>query len=146
MNEKRETSFYISKQRFCFVSWSLSTLSSHRKSTPLPSLSSSNVPRPQRRLHQAARFCLLHRRVLRRDRPHRGPLGRFRHVPAQHQLVQHVVRAVELEDEVQLADLAEVAVERFDVQVDGLQGGQLVVAGVYGGREVEGGVAAVDDL
>lgn len=53
---------------------------------------------------------------------------------------------VEIEDEVQLADVPEEAVQDLDEEVDGLEVGQLVVVGVDAHTEEETGVAPIDDL
>lgn len=61
-------------------------------------------------------------------------------------LVEDGVDLVEVEDEVELADVAEEGVENLDEEVDGLEVGELVVVCVDAGAEEEAGVAAVDDL
>lgn len=50
---------------------------------------------------------------------------------------------MEVEYEVQLADVAKVAVEALDEVVDRLEDEQLVVGGVGAAHKVEGGVALV---
>ena len=57
-----------------------------------------------------------------------------------------VANLVEVEDEIQLAYVAEELIQHFDEEVDGFQIGQLVVVGVDAGAEEESGVATVDDL
>lgn len=61
-------------------------------------------------------------------------------------LVEDGVHLVEVEDQIQLADIAEESVEDLDEEVDGLEEGQLVVVGVDARAEEEAGVPAVDDL
>jgi hypothetical protein len=61
-------------------------------------------------------------------------------------LVKDGVDLVKVEDEVELADVAEEGVEDLDEEVDGLEVGELVVVCVDAGAEEEAGVAAVDDL
>jgi len=53
---------------------------------------------------------------------------------------------VEVEHEVELADVAKIVVEDFDEEVHGLEQRELVVGGVAGEGEVEARVSAVDDL
>ena len=53
---------------------------------------------------------------------------------------------VEIEDEIQLAYVAEELIQHFYEEVDGFQIGQLVVVGIDTGAEEETGVATVDDL
>ena len=74
------------------------------------------------------------------------PLARLRHLPSGNKLVQNQIDSVEVEDEVELADVAEIVVEDLDEEVDCFQEGELVVRGVAGDGEVEARVAAVDDL
>lgn len=61
-------------------------------------------------------------------------------------LVEDGVHLVEVEDQIQLADIAEKSIEDLDEEVDGLEEGQLVVIGVNARAEEEAGVPAVDDL
>ena len=53
---------------------------------------------------------------------------------------------VKVEDEVELAHVAEELVEQLDEKVDGLKVQELVVVHVNGQREEEAGVPAVDEL
>lgn len=53
---------------------------------------------------------------------------------------------VKVEDQVELADVAEKGVEHLDEKVNGLEVGQLVVVDVDAGAEEEARVPAVDDL
>ena len=73
-------------------------------------------------------------------------LARLLNLTGQEDLVQDGVDLVEVEDQVELAHVAEEGVEHFDKEVDRLQVGQLVVVGVDAGAEEEAGVPAVDDL
>lgn len=73
-------------------------------------------------------------------------LARLLDLAGEKDLVEDGVNLVEVEDEVELADIAEEGVEDLDEEVDGLEVGQLVVVGVDAGAEEEAGVAAVDDL
>ena len=84
--------------------------------------------------------------ALRLARPHARPARRLDKPAAHHELVDEPVRAVEVEDEVELADVAKVEVERLDEEVDRFQGDELVVATVDSRHEIEGGVASVDDF
>lgn len=73
-------------------------------------------------------------------------LARLLNLPREEHLVQNSVDLVKVEDEVQLADVAEEGVEHLDEEVDGLEEGELVVVCVDAGAKEEPGVAAVDDL
>lgn len=71
---------------------------------------------------------------------------RLLNLAGEEDLVEDGVDLVEVEDEVELADVAEEGVEDLDEEVDGLEVGELVVVCVDAGAEEEAGVAAVDDL
>lgn len=71
---------------------------------------------------------------------------RLLNLAGQEDLVEDGVDLVEVEDEIELADVSEEGVEHLDEEVDGLEVGELVVVGVDAGAEEEAGVAAVDDL
>lgn len=73
-------------------------------------------------------------------------LARLLNLAGEKDLVKDGVDLVKVEDEVELADVAEEGVEDLDEEVDGLEEGELVVIGVDAGAEEEAGVAAVDDL
>lgn len=73
-------------------------------------------------------------------------LARLLDLAGQEDLVQDGVDLVEVEDQVQLADVAEEGVEDLDEEVDGLEEGELVVVCVDAGAKEEAGVPAVDDL
>jgi hypothetical protein len=53
---------------------------------------------------------------------------------------------VEVEDEIELADVAKVLVEHLDEEVDGLEARELVVVDVHAEREKEPGVAPIHKL
>lgn len=72
-------------------------------------------------------------------------LARLLDLAGEEDLVEDGVDLVEVEDEVELADVAEEGVEDFDEEVYGLEEGELVVVGVDAGAEEEARVAAVDD-
>lgn len=73
-------------------------------------------------------------------------LARLLDLAGQEDLVKDGVDLVEVEDQVQLADVAEEGVEDLDEEVDGLEEGELVVVGVDAGAEEEAGVPPIDDL
>jgi hypothetical protein len=73
-------------------------------------------------------------------------LARLLDLAREEDLVEDGVHLVEVEDEVELADVAEEGVEDLDEEVDGLEVGELVVVCVDAGAEEEPRVAAVDDL
>lgn len=62
--------------------------------------------------------------------------------------IAHRIRAhlVEVEDQVQLAHIAEELIQNLDEEVDGLQIGELIVVRIYACAEEQAGVTAVDDL
>lgn len=53
---------------------------------------------------------------------------------------------VEVEDQIQLTDVAEVVIKDLHKQVNGLQGGQLVVRHINAHREEQPSIPPVDDL
>lgn len=53
---------------------------------------------------------------------------------------------MEIEDEVELADVAEVLIEDFDEGMDEFQDDELIIVFVHDGDEVETGVSLVHDL
>lgn len=73
-------------------------------------------------------------------------LARLLDLAGQEDLVQDCVDLVEVEDQVQLAYVAEEGVEDLDEEVDGLEVGQLVVVGVDAGAEEQARVPSVDNL
>jgi len=73
-------------------------------------------------------------------------LARLLDLAGQEDLVEDGVDLVEVEDEVELADIPEEGVEHLDKEVDGLQVGQLVIVGVDARAEEQPRVPPVDDL
>lgn len=73
-------------------------------------------------------------------------LARLLDLAGQEDLVEDGVDLVEVEDEVELAHVAEEGVEHLDEEVDGLEKGELVVVGVDARAKEEARVPAVDDL
>lgn len=73
-------------------------------------------------------------------------LARLLDLAGQEDLVENCVDLVKVEDQVQLADVAEEGVEDLDEEVDGFEVGQLVVVGVDAGAEEQARVPPVDDL
>lgn len=73
-------------------------------------------------------------------------LARLLDLAGQEDLIEDSVDLVEVEDQIQLADVAEESVEDLDEEVDGLEEGELVVVRVDAGAEEEARVPPVDDL
>lgn len=73
-------------------------------------------------------------------------LARLLNLARQEDLVQNSIHLVEVEDEIQLAHVAEEGIQHLDEEVYGLEVRQLVVVCVDAGAEEEPRVAAVDDL
>ena len=73
-------------------------------------------------------------------------LARLLDLAGQEDLVEDGVDLVKVENQVELADIAEEGVKNLDEEVDGLEVGELVVVGVDAGAEEEARVAAVNDL
>lgn len=73
-------------------------------------------------------------------------LARLLNLARQKDLVEDGVHLVKVEDEIELADIAEEGIEHLDEEVDGLEEGELIVVCVDAGAEEEARVAAVDDL
>jgi hypothetical protein len=84
--------------------------------------------------------------VLGANNPQHILLGALLHLAGDEQLVEDEVGFLEVEDDVEFADVAVVLVHLLDVAVDDFEGYELIVRRVGGGDEEEGGVAAVDDL
>ncbi len=72
-------------------------------------------------------------------------LVRLRNKPADDDLHQHVLHAVGVEDDVELADALEEAVERLDEDLDQIDDRELRLGRVDDEDEAERGVAAVDE-
>lgn len=75
-----------------------------------------------------------------------GLLARLLDLAGEKDLVEDGVDLVEVEDEIELGDVAEEGIEDLDEEVDGLEVCELVVVCVDADAEEEAGVAAVDDL
>lgn len=73
-------------------------------------------------------------------------LAALLHLAGQQELVEDEVGLLEVEDDVELADVAVVLVHLLDVAVDNLEGDELIVGRVAAGNEEERGVATVDNL
>jgi hypothetical protein len=84
--------------------------------------------------------------VLLANAPEHVLLAALLHLAGQQQLVEDEVGLLEVEDDVELADVAVVLVHLLDVAVDNLERDQLVVGRVAAGDEEERGIAAIYDL
>lgn len=73
-------------------------------------------------------------------------LTRLLDLARQKHLVQDRVHLVKVEHQVQLAHVAEKAVQHLNEEMDRFQVGELVVVGVDAGAKKQTGVAPVDDL
>lgn len=73
-------------------------------------------------------------------------LAALLHLAGDEQLVEDEVGLLEVEDYVELADVAVILVHLLYVAVDDFEGDELVVRRIDGGDEEERGIAAVDDL
>ena len=73
-------------------------------------------------------------------------LAALLHLSGKQELVENEVSLLEVEDDVELADVAVVLVHLLDIAMDDFERNQLIVGGVASGDEEERGVAAVDDL
>ena len=73
-------------------------------------------------------------------------LAALLHLSGKQELVENEVSLLEVEDDVELADVAVVLVHLLDIAVDYLEGDELIVGRVAAGDEEERGVAAVDNL
>ncbi|KAJ8578957.1 hypothetical protein ON010_g247 [Phytophthora cinnamomi] len=107
--------------------------------SPRVSVTRASPARGYDRASRAWRFLALHRRECTRlawSRPETG----------KQLLRQDLGHLVEVEDDVELADVGELLVQQLDEQVDGLQPQQLVGRQVHAQYEEESGVAAVDEL
>ena len=82
--------------------------------------------------------------ILRSNDPEYILLARLLHLPRQQQLIEDKIRFLEVEDDVELADVAVVFVHLLDVAVHDFERDEFVVGRVGGGDEEEGGVTAVD--
>lgn len=84
--------------------------------------------------------------VLCSNDPKNVLLAALLHFASDQQLIQNEVGLLEVEDDVQLADVAVVLVHLLDIAVDDLERDQLVVGVVGSGDEEERGIAAIDDF
>ncbi len=73
-------------------------------------------------------------------------LTRLLDLSGQKDLIQNGIDLVEVEHEIQFADVSEELVEHFDKEVDRLEVRELIVIGVDTYAEEQTGVAPVDDL
>lgn len=73
-------------------------------------------------------------------------LAGFADLPGQKHLVDDTVNLIEVEHQIQFANIVEVFVQHFYKVVYRLEISQVVVAHVHADAEVEAGVAPVDDL
>ena len=88
----------------------------------------------------------LHELILVRHQPRYEFFARLLQLPGDEDFVEDVVRLVKVEDEVELAHVAEVLVQDLHVVLDDLQDDELVLGVVHGEAEVERRVPAVDEL
>mmetsp|Transcript_23004 Transcript_23004/g.34595 ORF Transcript_23004/g.34595 Transcript_23004/m.34595 type:complete len:203 (+) Transcript_23004:18-626(+) len=91
-------------------------------------------------------LALLHHGVLLRDEVQHCPLAGFLQFARNHDLVKDVIRLVKVEDQVQLANVAEIAIEALHEVVDGFESQEFVVVSLDAGDEEEARIALVDDL
>ena len=93
-----------------------------------------------------SRLTYLHilQTILRPNHPEHILLTTLLQLARQQQLIQNKVSLLEVEDDVEFADIAVVFVHLLDVAVHDFEGDELVVGRIGGGDEEEGGVAAVD--
>jgi len=84
--------------------------------------------------------------VLLSDAPQHVLLATLLHLSRQQQLVQDKVCFLEVEDDVELANVAVVFVHLLHEAVNNLQCDQLIVGRVDAGDEEERGVAAIDNF
>ena len=68
------------------------------------------------------------------------------HLSRQQEFIQYEICLLEIEDNIQLANVAVVFVHLLYVTMYDFEGDEFIVGGVGGGDEEEGGVAAVDDF
>jgi hypothetical protein len=73
-------------------------------------------------------------------------LTRLLNLPRQENLIENGIHLVEVEHQIQLADVAEKGVEHLDKEVDRLEVGELIIVCVDAGAKEEAGVPPVDDL
>lgn len=73
-------------------------------------------------------------------------LTRLLDLAGQKHLIENSVDLVEIEDEVEFADVAEKGIKHLNEKMDRLEVGKLVVVGVDARAEEEACVSSVDDL
>ena len=73
-------------------------------------------------------------------------LAAFLHLACQQQLIEDEVGLLEVEDDVELADVAVVLVHLLDVTMDNFECDQLIVCGVAASDEEERGISAIHNL
>lgn len=90
-------------------------------------------------LAESSGFTHLHvfQAVLLADTSEHVLLAALLHLTRQQKLVEDEVCLLEVEDDVELADVAVVLVHLLDVAMDNLEGDQLIVGGVAAGDEEE---------
>ena len=80
------------------------------------------------------------------DAPEHVLLAALLHLAGQQQLVEDEVGFLEVEDDVEIANIAVVLVHLLDIAMDYFERDQLVVGRVAAGDEEERGIAAIYDL
>jgi hypothetical protein len=73
-------------------------------------------------------------------------LARFFDFPSQHELIQYGINLVEIKDNIQFTNIAEVTVQELHKQMDGFQVGQFIVVHIHRNREEKTRVSSVDEL
>ena len=101
---------------------------------------------PSRRTGRGANIIYLFHLIQDLDPVQDILLARLLNLSGEDVLVQYAVNSIEVEDNVELADVGEVSIQKLDEEVDGLQVRQLVVGDVDRNREEESSVSPVDKL
>lgn len=73
-------------------------------------------------------------------------LARLFNLTRQNVFIQDGVHTIEVEDNVQLANIGKVRIQKLDEEMDGFQVAQLVVGNVDGNGKEKTGVSSVDEL
>lgn len=73
-------------------------------------------------------------------------LATLLHLPSKQELIEYEVCLLEVEDDVQLADIAVVFIHLFYVSVHDLECDELIVGRVAAGDEEEGGISTIYNL
>ena len=97
-------------------------------------------------MRKVATYLHVLQAVLCSDDPEHVLFAALLHFSGDQQLVEDEVGLLEVEDDVELADITVVLVHLLDIAVDDFEGDQLIVGVVGGGDEEERGIAAVDDF